>query len=106
VTAKNKHIRVVPIYDNVPPRIKKWLDVFIYFTCAASTGFFSYAAWLVVERAIFDPLGNVRFETSGSAWNPATPALLKLFLLIVLLVMTLQFIVYAISHLRRSVEND
>jgi len=106
VATHNKHIRVVPIYDNVSPKVKKWLDVFIYVTCAFSTGFFSYAAWLIVERAIFDPQGNIRFETSGSAWNPPTPALLKLFLFIVLVILTIQFIVYAISHLRGSTSND
>lgn len=98
----NKHIRVVIIYDYVGPRVKRCLDIGIYITCAISTAFFSYAAWLLVKRAIFTPGGELRFETSGSAWNPPIPALLKMFLLAVLVVMTVQFIVYAFSHIRNK----
>lgn len=99
---RNKHIRVVPIYDAVPPHIRRWFDICIYFVCAISTGFFSYAAWLMVQRSIFAPDGTVRFETSGSAWNPPAPALLKLFLLAVLCIMTIQFLVFCVSHLRKK----
>jgi len=101
---RNKHIRVVPIYDAVSPKVRRFLDIGIYLTCAVSTGFFSYAAWLMVQRALFAPDGSFRFETSGSAWNPPTPALLKLFLLIVLCLMTVQFILYAFAHLRNTGE--
>ena len=97
---RNKHIRVVLIYDAVPAWVKKWLDAFIYFVCAISTLFFSYAAWLMVERAFFDPTGKIRLETTGSAWNPPTPALLKLFLLIILILMSIQFLIYCYLHLR------
>ncbi|MEH6631552.1 MAG: TRAP transporter small permease [Halopseudomonas aestusnigri] len=104
--SRNKHIRVVIFYDYVSPKVKRCLDIGIYITCAISTGFFSYAAWLVVKRAIFTPGGELRFETSGSAWNPPTPALLKMFLLAVLVVMTIQFIVFAISHIRGNAPSD
>ncbi|MFD2207000.1 TRAP transporter small permease subunit [Kiloniella antarctica] len=104
--SRNKHIRVVIFYDYVGPKVKCWLDIGIYITCAIATGFFSYAAWLVVKRAIFTPGGELRFETSGSAWNPPTPALLKMFLLTVLVVMTIQFIVFAISHIRANTSGD
>ncbi|MEH6405399.1 MAG: TRAP transporter small permease [Sneathiella sp.] len=98
--AHNKHIRVVPLYDNVGPKIRRWLDVTIYSICAISTGFFSYAAWSGVERAIFTPNGNFRLETSGSAWNPPTPALLKIFLFVILVGLTIQFVLFAVAHLR------
>lgn len=106
VTAQNKHIRVVPVYEAVSPRIKKWLDILIYSVCAISTIFFSYAAWLMVEKSAFTPLGDLRLETSGSAWNPPTPALLKIFLFVILIVMSIQFIIFAISHFRRSIKDD
>ncbi len=98
----NKHIRVVPVYDSVSPRIKRILDIVIYIICAISTGFFSFAAWKGVERSLFAPDGSIRFETSGSAWNPPTPALLKLFLFIVLVFLTIQFSLFAIAHFRKK----
>ena len=98
----NKHIRVVPIYDAVSPEVRRWLDVVIYIICAISTGFFSVAAWKGVERSIFAPDGRFRMETSGSAWNPPIPALLKLFLFTVLVCLTIQFIIFAIAHLRKK----
>ncbi len=96
----NKHIRVVPLYDYVSAKTRRLLDIFIYITCAGATAFFSYAAWTSVKRAIMMPDGSFRFETSGSAWNPPAPALLKIFLFIILIGLTLQFIAYAISHIR------
>lgn len=102
----NKHIRVVLIYDALPPKWRRRMDCLIYLGCALSTGFFSYAAWLVTERAILAPGGEWRMETSGSAWNPPTPALLKMFLLLVLVVLTLQFLVLAWRHLRKDSARD
>lgn len=98
----NKHIRVVPVYDAVSPEARRWLDVVIYVICAISTGFFSVAAWRGVERSVFAPGGRFRLETSGSAWNPPIPALLKVFLFIVLVSLTIQFIIFAIAHLRQK----
>lgn len=100
--AHNKHIRVVPLYDYVSPNVRRWLDVFIYAVCALSTGFFSYAAWSGVKRAIMTPTGSFRLETSGSAWNPPTPALLKIFLFIILMGLTIQFVIFAMAHLRQK----
>ena len=104
--AHNKHIRVVPLYDNVGPKVRRWLDVFIYLTCAGATGFFSFAAWKVAEKAVIAPGGAFRLQTSGSAWNPPTPALLKIFLLTVLIAMTVMFLVFAIAHLRGKPSHD
>ena len=43
----------------------------------------------------------LRLETSGSAWNPPTPGLTKLFLFAVLLLLALQFAVLALNYLRK-----
>lgn len=96
--AKDRHIRVVLIYDFVPPRVRRVLDVVISLTCAASAGFFAYAAWLMVERAVMRPDGSFRLETTGSAWNPPTPALIKAFLLFILVVLCVQFLILAWNH--------
>jgi C4-dicarboxylate transporter DctQ subunit len=99
--ALDKHIRVVLIYDLVGPQARRVLDVAISLVCLVSTGFFAYAAWLMVARAWWMPGGAFRMETTGSAWNPPTPALLKAFLLIVLGVMALQFLILAYNYARR-----
>jgi hypothetical protein len=51
-------------------------------------------------KAIYRPDGSFSLETSGSAWNPPTPALLKLFLLAVLLTMSVQFLILTINYAR------
>ena len=96
--AKDRHIRVVLIYDAVPKRVHRWLDVAISLACAFSAGFFAYAATLMVEKAVFRPDGSIRLEGTGSAWNPPTPALIKVFLLIVLVALCVQFLVLAWNH--------
>ncbi|MCB1759903.1 MAG: TRAP transporter small permease [Gammaproteobacteria bacterium] len=102
-TARNAHIRVVIIYDRLHVKLRRVFDVVISLICAVSAGFFSYAAWLMVKRAAFAPDGSLRLETSGSAWNPPTPALLKLFMLAVLVVMTVQFLILAYHYARGDV---
>lgn len=103
VAARNAHIRVVIIYDRLQGRMRRAFDVIISLVCAISAGFFAYASWVMVKRAVFAPDGSIHFETSGSAWNPPTPALLKVFMLVVLVMMTIQFLVLAFNYARGEV---
>lgn len=98
--ARNSHIRVVIFYDILPPSLLRIFNVVISLIGAISAAFFSWATWLMVDRAIFAPDGSFRLETSGSAWNPPTPAMLKLFMFAVMLVMTIQFLVLAFNYAR------
>ena len=100
-TARNSHIRVVLIYDALPPRWRRGFDVVISLVCAAASAMFAWAAWLMVERAAFRPDGSFRLERSGSAWDPVYPGLMKVFLLAVLAVMAVQFLVLAWNYARR-----
>jgi TRAP-type C4-dicarboxylate transport system permease small subunit len=97
-TARDRHIRVVLIYDALPPGARRVFDVIISLVCAASSAMFAYAAWLMVQRAAFRPDGSFRLERSGSAWDPVYPGLLKVFLLAVLSVMAVQFLVLAVNY--------
>lgn len=98
--SRNKHIRVVILYDIAGPKMRRALDIAISVICAVASGFFAWAAWLMVGRAAFAPDGSIRLETSGSAWNPPFPSLLKIFLLIVMVALTIQFVILAINYMR------
>lgn len=98
--SRDKHIRVVIIYDIAGPKLRRLLDIAISLICAVASGFFAWASWLMVSRAAFAPDGSVRLETSGSAWNPPFPSLLKIFLLIVMVALTVQFIILAVNYMR------
>lgn len=98
--ARNQHIRIVVIYGQIPPGIRRRVDVVISFVSFLATAMFAWAAWQGVKRALWNPAGDIRFERSGSAWNPPFPALLKVFLLIVLLVMAVQFLILTVNHFR------
>lgn len=97
--ACNSHIRVVLIYDFLKKSIKRRFDIGISLACAGASATFAWAAWSGVKRAIWTPAGDFRLETSGSAWNPPTPGLLKLFLLGILIIMAVQFVIFALSYL-------
>ncbi|MEQ8293654.1 MAG: TRAP transporter small permease subunit [Roseovarius sp.] len=99
---RNTHIRVVLLYDLVAGRARQILDIVISLLCAFSTGFFAWAAWRMVRKATMRPSGDFYLETSGSAWNSPAPALVKIFLLIVLIVMCGQFLVLAINYMRAA----
>lgn len=100
--ARDTHIRVVLLYDYVSKPARRVLNIWISLACFAATSVFAWAAWQGVKRAIWTPAGDFRLETSGSAWNPPTPGLLKLFLLFVLIVMAVQFLIFAISYFARK----
>jgi len=99
--ATDKHIRIVLIYDIVSGRIRYWLDALITFLCIIYAAGMTWAGWLVVQPAIFTPTGEFRLETSGSSWDPPFPALTKMFLFLVLILMLIQFILHFVSGLRR-----
>ncbi len=98
--AHDRHIRVVLIYDWLPERVRRGLNVVISAICALASGMFCWAAWIMVSRAAFAPDGSVRLERSGSAWDPVYPALIKIFLMVVMGVMALQFLILAWGYLR------
>lgn len=101
VAARNAHIRVVLIYDQLGPRRRRSFDVAISLACLVSTAFFAWAAWQSVKRAAWTPGGDFRLETTGSAWDPPTPGLLKVFLFLTLIVMAVQFAVLAWNYARK-----
>jgi len=98
--ARNTHIRVVLIYDIVRPSIRRVLDVVISMACLGASLFFTWASWLMVKKAMFRPDGSFFLETSGSAWNSPAPAILKIFLLCVLAVMSVQFLILTFNYAR------
>jgi TRAP-type C4-dicarboxylate transport system permease small subunit len=98
--SRDGHIRVVLLYDYVSDRVRFWLDVAIYTICCLATGIFSYALWPTVIKSFYAPSGEFRMITSGSAWNPPYPTLLRAFLFIVLVAMCLQFFIFVINRLR------
>ena len=102
VVARNTHIRVVLIYDYLPNQIRRYFDIAISIICCLASAIFAWAAWKGVQRAIWTPAGDFRLETSGSAWNPPTPGLLKVFLLFILIVMTVQFLVLTVAYFKKK----
>ncbi|MDA7984408.1 MAG: TRAP transporter small permease [Alphaproteobacteria bacterium] len=98
--SRNGHIRIVLLYDHVSPRMRRRLDIFIYTLCCAATAMFSWAIWPTVVDSYFAPTGEFRMITSGSAWNPPYPALLRVFLFITLIAMTVQFAFLAVNKAR------
>lgn len=100
-TARNSHIRVVLIYDRLSPYWRRVMDIIISIVSCIACLFFTYASWLTVTKALFTPQGEFRLERSGSAWNPPTPALVKVLLLIILVTMAVQFLIIAYNHFRK-----
>ena len=99
-TARDRHIRVVLIYDLLGPRLRRAFDVVISIVSAAASSMFAWAAWQMVQRSAFTPDGSFRLERSGSAWDPVFPGLSKAFLFIVLVLMALQFLILAYNYAR------
>lgn len=100
--ARDRHIRVVLIYDHLSPGVRRIFDVAISILCLICACFFAWASWTMVERSWWAPDGTLRLEGTGSAWNPPTPALMKGFLMLVMIVMAIQFVILAVNYIRRG----
>jgi len=101
-TCHNKHIRVVLIYDHLSPRLRRGADVLISLICALASGFFAWASWNMAKRAVMTPSGQIRLETTGSAWSSPTPALIKVSILIIMALLVMQFLILAFNYARRA----
>ena len=98
--AHDRHIRVVLIYDALGPRARRSFDIVISLVCMASSAMFAWAGWLMVGRSAFAPDGSFRLDRSGSAWNPVYPGLLKIFLMLAMAILAVQFLVLAVNYAR------
>ncbi len=101
-TSRNSHIRVVLIYDSLSVGVRRIFDVIISIICAIASAFFAYASWHMVTRAVWAPTGDIRLETTGSAWSPPTPALIKIFIFVIMVLLVVQFLIFAVNYARRA----
>lgn len=88
--AADKHIRIGLIYFGTSGGTRRLLDcvnglLALFFAVAIA-----YAAYTMVDKAWWTPQGEFRLERSGSAWNPITPALIKMALLVTSIVLAVQ----------------
>ncbi|SHL21579.1 TRAP transporter large permease subunit [Roseibium suaedae] len=98
--AGDKHIRIGLIYFGTKGGTRRLLDFVnslmgLFFAIAIA-----YAAFTMVQKAWWTPQGDFRLERSGSAWNPITPALIKMALLITSSVLAAQSLGHIWTALR------
>ncbi|MGR3433866.1 MAG: TRAP transporter small permease subunit [Shimia sp.] len=98
--ARDRHIRVVLLYDKVHGRARRILDVVLSSVGLVTVLFFSWGAWQVARRSVWAPTGEIRLETTGSSLRLPYPGLLKAFLFIVVAAMVIQFAVHIVNHAR------
>ncbi|MGR3435448.1 MAG: TRAP transporter small permease subunit [Shimia sp.] len=101
--ARDKHIRVVLIYDQVRGNAKRVLNVVLSSIGLITVLFFAWGAWSMAERSVWAPTGEIRLETTGSSLRLPYPGLLKAFLFIVVCAMVIQFTVQLVNYARGRV---
>ncbi|MEC9343286.1 MAG: TRAP transporter small permease [Pseudomonadota bacterium] len=104
--ARNKHIRVRMIYDTVSPATRRWLDIFNSIVAMIFFAGLGYAGFILAWKATHTPTGAIHFEGTGTAWNPPTPALLKILILICVLVMFVQTTIHLVKAIRRDIPRE
>jgi tripartite ATP-independent transporter DctM subunit len=88
--ASDKHIRIGLIYFDTKGGTRRLLDLVNALLTLCFAVAIAYAAYSMVEKSWWTPQGDLRLERSGSAWNPVTPALVKMALFLAAVVLTLQ----------------
>ncbi|GGM04835.1 TRAP transporter small permease subunit [Pseudooceanicola nanhaiensis] len=100
--ARDKHIRVRMFYDAAGPQRRRTLDIFNSVIALLFFAGLAYAAWVMVGKSWFTPTGALHLEGTGTSWNPPTPALLKLLVLICVAAMFVQTLLHLIEAIRRD----
>lgn len=100
--ARNTHISIKMLYDAVGERARNWLDVLNGILSVFFCSLIAYAGYIMTNKALFTPSGLFRLETSGSAWNPITPAIVKTGLFVILVLMTVQSILRLINAIKKA----
>jgi TRAP-type C4-dicarboxylate transport system permease small subunit len=101
--ARDRHIRVRMVYDAVSPAARRWLDVANSIIAMIFFAGLGYAGWIMAWKATHTPGGEIHFEGTGTAWNPPTPALLKILILVCVVLMLVQSGLHLVKALRRDV---
>jgi TRAP-type mannitol/chloroaromatic compound transport system permease small subunit len=99
--ATDKHVRVVLIYDTVSKRTRHILNLIHHVAGLIFSGLLIYAGYEMVINSWLSPWGAVHLETSGTAWNPPFPALLKGIILVVVCLMFVQFTLHLINEIKQ-----
>lgn len=99
VAARDAHIRVVLLYDHFPSGFKRYMNVIISILCLAASAMFAWASWLMVKKAAWRPGEGFHLETSGSAWDPVFPGMLKIFVFVVMILLSIQFLIFTVNYL-------
>lgn len=103
VLARDRHIRVRMFYDTVSPGARRWLDIFNSIVAMIFFAGLGYAGSIMAWKATHTPTGDIHFEGTGTAWNPPTPALLKILILFCVGLMFIQSALHLIKAIRRDV---
>lgn len=104
--ATDKHVRVVLFYDSVSPKTRTCLNIFHHIMGILFSMMMTWAAYLMIKDSWFAPWGEMRLETSATAWNPPFPAYLKAIIFITMLILTLQFLLRLIADTRRLIRGQ
>ena len=101
--ARDKHIRVRIFYDAVGPKRRRQLDILNSMIALVFFAGLSFASWTMVGKSWFSPTGDLRLEGTGTSWNPPTPALLKMLVMICVVTMFIQTLLHLFAAIRRNV---
>jgi TRAP-type C4-dicarboxylate transport system permease small subunit len=104
--ATDKHVRVVLLYDIVSQKTRHYLNLFHHIAGLFFSGMLVYGAYQMVANSWFTPWGDVHLETSGTAWNPPFPALLKGLILFTVILIFIQFVLHLINEIQTLKEEN
>jgi TRAP-type C4-dicarboxylate transport system permease small subunit len=100
--ARDKHIRVRMFYDSASPKRRRVFDIANSLIALVFFAGLSFASSIMVSKSWFTPTGALHLEGTGTSWNPPTPALLKLLVMICVVTMFIQTLLHLIAALRRD----
>jgi C4-dicarboxylate transporter, DctQ subunit len=81
---RDAHIRVTPVYDRMPPMMRRVVDILWLLGMQVYIGAFAWFSWDWAYQSV------VTGETSGTPWNTYTPVVVKCAMLLGCVLLMLQ----------------
>ncbi len=98
--ANDSHVRVVLFYDKASPKVRHYLNLFHHFMGIIFSIIMAIASYQMMIEATVTPWGDIHLETSGTAWDTVFPAILKILIFVIMIILCLQFFLKIIKEVR------
>ena len=97
--ADDRHIAMTFLVDSLDPKTRWYFDMVVHLLVFVFTLMMLYGAYLNAKDAFFSYSGELKLQTSGSAWDTPFPAYNKGFFFVSCIILSILSVLHNLRHL-------